>query len=97
MTDKAVSAFSARLAYWTSQGLSGSQLYEALASDSELPAVFEPNEIAAIQGIKPQSVKRDRMRGGGPNYIRVTERQIRYPRDEFCKYLAAKFVRREAA
>ncbi|MCG6115229.1 MAG: hypothetical protein MEQ84_08520 [Mesorhizobium sp.] len=96
MTSKAVCAFSARLAYWTSQGLNGAALYERLATDDELPAVFDPNEVAAIWGIKPLSLKRARMRGTGPSYMRVTERKIRYPRAELCRYLASRFVRMAA-
>lgn len=93
MTDEASRAFNARLAYWTSRGLSGPQVYEALANDPELPATFGQTEVADILGITPSSVKKKRNRQTGPNFVRVSPKEVRYPRHELCSWLAAMFVR----
>ncbi|MFD2053770.1 helix-turn-helix transcriptional regulator [Mesorhizobium calcicola] len=98
MDNTAARAFSARIAYWTSQGLSGLDLYERMAADDELPAVFDTDDLAAIQGISPLSVKKARHRGAGPNFMRLSARAVRYSRPDLCAYLASKYVKvREAA
>lgn len=96
MENQAARAFSARLAFWTSQGLAGADLYEAMAGDAELPAVFDSDDVAAIQGITPLSVKKQRNRQTGPSFFRLSPKAVRYPRAELCRYLASKFVRMAA-
>ncbi|CDX29142.1 hypothetical protein MPLSOD_110128 [Mesorhizobium sp. SOD10] len=89
-------AFNARLSFWAASGLSGADLYEALATDQTLPPFFDPEDIAAIQGVKPSAVKKHRNRGSGPEFMRLTAKLVKYPRAEFCRHLASKFVRRAA-
>lgn len=92
MDNQAAQAFSARIAFWTSQGLSGLDLYERLAADDQLPAVFDSEDLAAIQGISPLSVKKQRHRGGGPNFMRLSPKAVRYARADVCRYLASRYV-----
>jgi hypothetical protein len=96
MENQAARAFSSRVAYWTSQGLSGSALYERLAYDETLPTFFDPEDIAAIQDVQIGAVKKARHRGTGPAFMRLSGKLVRYPRPDFCTYLASKFVRRAA-
>lgn len=93
MNNQAAQAFNARLAYWTSKGLTGIEVYEALAGDAELPAVFDSEDVAAILGISPLSVKKQRNRQTGPSFFRLSPKAVRYPRAELCRYLASRFVR----
>ncbi|RWD50393.1 MAG: hypothetical protein EOS25_07415 [Mesorhizobium sp.] len=97
MDNTAARAFSARIAYWTSQGLSGPGLYERLATDDELPAVFDSEDLAAIFGISPLSVKKARHRGSGPNFMRLSAKAVRYSRPDLRAYLASKYVRVQEA
>jgi len=98
MNNEVARVFSARIAPWTSQGLSGNALYERLATDDELPAVFDSDDLAAIIGISPLSVKKARSRGAGPNFMRLSAKAVRYSRPDLCSYLASKYVKvREAA
>ena len=93
MQNTAAQAFSSRTAYWTAQGLSGQQLYERLASDDELPMVFDSEDVAAITGVSPLAVKKARSRRTGPNFIRLSAKAVRYNRADLCAYLASKYVR----
>ncbi|ESY69600.1 MULTISPECIES: hypothetical protein [Mesorhizobium] len=92
MDNQAARAFSARIAFWTSQGLTGLALYQRLATDDELPAVFDSEDLAAIIGISPLSVKKQRHRGAGPNYMRLSPKAVRYSRPDLCAFLASKYV-----
>ncbi len=89
--------FSKRMAHWTAQGLSGAALYQRLAEDDELPVSFDPTETAEIMGVNPLSLKKQRNRGTGPEFMRASERAVRYPRPALCSYLASRYVTREAA
>lgn len=85
--------FNIRIAYWAGQGFSGAKLYSALASDAELPAFFNSEDLAAILGISPLAIKKQRTRRTGPSFHRLSAKAVRYPRDELCKFLSSKFVR----
>lgn len=89
-------AFNVRLSFWAASGLSGAALYEALATDDTLPAFFSPADVAAIQGVQLGAVKKARHRRTGPEYIRLTGKAVKYPRVDYCRHLASKFVRRAA-
>ena len=89
--------FNERLNYWASTGLYGADLYEAMATDNHLPSFFGPEDLAAIEGVQPASVKKSRHRRSGPPFMRMTAKIVKYPRPDYCRYLAPKFVRREAA
>jgi hypothetical protein len=89
-------AFNTRLSFWTSQGLSGAAVYEQLAHDDELPPFFDPDDIAAIEGVLPSAVKKARNRGTGPAFLRMSGKIVKYPRADYCRHLAAKYVRRAA-
>ncbi|TGQ35327.1 hypothetical protein EN833_07805 [Mesorhizobium sp. M4B.F.Ca.ET.190.01.1.1] len=95
-TNAAAKAFNARLSFWAASGLSGAALYEALATDETLPAFFDPEDLAVIQGVKPSAVKKHRNRGTGPEYLRLSAKLVKYGRADFCRHLASKFVRRAA-
>ncbi|MBU4529763.1 MAG: hypothetical protein KUA43_08800 [Hoeflea sp.] len=88
--------FSQRMAHWTGNGLSGAALYQRLAEDDELPISFDPTETAAIIGVNPLSLKKQRNRGTGPEFMRASERAVRYPRPSLCMYLASRYVTRDA-
>ncbi|RJT32111.1 hypothetical protein D3227_27310 [Mesorhizobium waimense] len=92
----AASIFNSRLSFWTAQGFAGAELYEQLAEDNELPSFFDPDDIAEIQGVLVGSVKKARHRGAGPAFIRLSSKVIKYPRPDYCRHLASKFVRRAA-
>lgn len=92
MYPKASKLFSCRLAYWTSQGLSGADVYKRLAEDDELPISFEPAAAAEIIGVIPSTLKKHRNRGSGPDFIRTSGRAVRYPRAAFCHWLARRYV-----
>jgi hypothetical protein len=89
-------AFNERLSHWTSQGLCGAALYEQLACDDHLPAFFDPDDLAAIERKKLSAVKKERHRGTGPAFLRLSQKVVKYPRPEYCRHLAAKFVGRVA-
>lgn len=88
--------FSQRMAHWTAQGLAGAALYERLAEDDELPISFDPVEAADIMGVNPLSLKKQRNRGTGPEFMRPSDRAVRYPRPSLCMYLAGRYVGRAA-
>lgn len=85
--------FSRRLAYWTGQGFSGPAVYEQLAQDEELPAAFDPADAADILGVRPLSLKKQRLRSAGPDFIRVSARAVQYPRQALCMHLAKRYVK----
>src|SRR4051812_18649495 len=88
--------FNARLSHWTSQGFAGADVYEQLAHDDELPAFFDPSDIAAIEGVQPDAVKKARHRGTGAAYLRMSAKIIKYPRADYCRHLGTKYVSRSA-
>ncbi|CAN7769494.1 helix-turn-helix transcriptional regulator [Mesorhizobium sp. LjNodule214] len=94
-TDTA-NVFNARLSFWTAAGFSGAALYEALATDDTLPAFFDPEDLASIQGVKPSAVKKHRHRGTGPAFLKLSSKIVKYPRGDFCRHLASRFVKRAA-
>jgi hypothetical protein len=81
--------FEDRISYHASCGLHGKQIFEALAVDDTLPGLFDADDIAAILGIQPDSLKRRRKDGEPPEYIRVGGRLVKYPKPAFCLMLAA--------
>lgn len=96
MENQAARAFNARLSYWTAKGLAGRDIYEALAGDTELPASFDTDDVAAILAVSPLSIKKQRNRQTGPDFLRLSPKAVRYPRPDLCRYLASRFVRRAA-
>lgn len=89
----AAQAFAAAVSRLVAKGYQGRELYEQLAADDELPASFDTEEAAAIQGITADSLKKQRHRGVGPSFIRLPK-AVRYPRPDLCQYLASRYVRR---
>ncbi|MDP2358165.1 MAG: hypothetical protein Q8M31_19175 [Beijerinckiaceae bacterium] len=85
--------FNERMAHWTRQGLSGSALFEALATDDNLPAFFEDKDIAAIERVKLNAIKQRRYRNTGPSFIRMSWKSVKYSRPDYCRSLAARFVK----
>jgi hypothetical protein len=89
-----VQLFKERSAFWTSQGHTGTALYEALASDAELPENLPPKVIAAIENVKPSAVAQRRKRGAPPSFIRSAQNKVDYPRASYCLFLRDRFVNR---
>ena len=54
MDNPAARLVSARMAFWTSQGFQGAELYNRLAEHPELPSSFDTDEAAAIQNVSPE-------------------------------------------
>ena len=48
--------WNSRIAHWASKGLTGVDLYLALAADHELPAEFSPGELSEITGMEGQVI-----------------------------------------
>jgi hypothetical protein len=86
--------FKERSAFWTSQGHTGPALYEALATDPELPENLPSKVIAAIENVKPSAVAQRRKRGAPPSFLRSAQNQVVYPRASYCLYLRERFVNR---
>ena len=89
--------WNSRIAHWASKGLTGVDLYLALAADHELPAEFSPGELSEITGMALSSVKKRRVRGQAPNFVRLGARTVRYMRSDVCHGLASRYVQQEAA
>jgi len=89
-----IQLFKERSAFWTSQGHIGPALYEALASDAELPENLPPKVIAAIENVKPSAVAQRRKRGAPPSFIRSAQNKVDYPRASYCLFLRDRFVNR---
>jgi predicted DNA-binding transcriptional regulator AlpA len=53
---------------------------------SETPSHLTPREVAADLGVSVDTLRRMRERGDGPAYIEVSERNIRYPVDDFERW-----------
>ena len=85
-------AFNQRIAYWTRQGKTGSAVYEALASDIELPAFFTPGDVSQITGLAPITVRQRRARGCEPSFIKQGPNRVRYPRAELARWFSTSFV-----
>ena len=80
--------FSERFSFWISQGHSGAEVYSMLATDTELPVFFEEPDVAAICGLSTHAITARRKKGNDPKFIRLSRRSVRYPRAEFCEWLA---------
>jgi hypothetical protein len=91
-----VALFSERSAYWTAQGYFGADLYERLASDTELPENFESPVAAAILRVKSDAMAQRRKRNRPPSFIRYAQNSVTYPRHAFCLYLRDCFVERRS-
>ncbi|QHP69419.1 hypothetical protein EI171_20285 [Bradyrhizobium sp. LCT2] len=89
-----VTLFGERSAYWTSRGFFGAELYERLASDSELPENFDSKAVAAILGVKHDAMAQRRKRGDPPSFIRFAQNSVMYPRHALCLFLRDRFVER---
>jgi hypothetical protein len=89
--------FSERMAHWTRHGFSGRDLYERLASDAELPTEFGPDDLATIIGVGVHALKKRRVLGQEPSFLRLSRQKISYPRADVCRWLASRYVKREAA
>ena len=89
--------FNQRAAYWAGEGYIGAQVYEQLATDTELPENFETPVIAAILRVKPSAIAQRRKRGDPPSFIRAAQNWVIYPRHAFCLFLRDRFVDRRTA
>lgn len=96
MTDNA-KTFNERIAYWTSRGKTGADVYEALATDTQLPAFFTSNDVSKITGLALITVRTRRARGCEPSFIKQGPTRIRYPRAELARWFATSFVEVAAA
>lgn len=83
-----------RMAHWHNQGVHGAAVYDALATDTALPVLLEPEDIEAISGDTVRALKARRTRGKPPAYIKGYKGTIRYPRFEYFQWLKARFVPR---
>ncbi len=94
-----VTQFWKRLAYHAQQGHGGAELYRQLASDAEVAPFFDQPEVAEILGVSGEALKQRRALGRPPEYIKLSQNLIRYPRDAVCMLLADNYrtMRREAA
>jgi hypothetical protein len=84
----AVKLFSERQAHWTAAGLTGRAVFDALASDPELPTFFKEADVAAIVGFTPFAIRQRRSRKMPPSFSRFSSRCVRYPRESICTWLA---------
>lgn len=80
--------FSERQAYWTSQGLAGRAVYDALSTDTELPSFFDEQDLSAITGLTTHAFKARRIKKMQPEFSRMSASCVRYPREAFCRWLA---------
>ena len=63
----------------------------ATSSHSNDPAVLMRQEDAAqMLGVTPRALEAWRYRGGGPRYIRISGRCIRYRRSDIITWIAAR-------
>lgn len=80
--------FDQRIGIHTARGLTGAAVYEALALDDQLPANFQPDDVADILYVERASLKRRRQHGEPPDFIRIGSRHLLYPRAGLCRMLA---------
>jgi len=95
MTDIA-KLFSERQSYWAGQGFRGREIFDRLAADPELPNFFAEPDAAAIAGLSVHAMKMRRTRGMQPSFMRLSSRCVRYPRPDYCTWLAEMFHARAA-
>lgn len=93
----AAQLFSERQAHWVGQGLSGRDVFLALAKDHELPSFFTESDLAEISGLTTHAMKQRRVRAMDPAFVRFSVRCVRYTREAVCIWLADMFHRNEAA
>lgn len=84
-----------RMAFWHSQGIHGAAVYDALSTDTTLPMLLEPEDVAAISGDSERALRARRYRGQPPTFVRASGAAIRYPRYEYFQWLKARFVPRK--
>lgn len=68
--------------------MTGRAVFDALASDPELPNLFDEADAAAIAGLSSHAMKQRRARGMQPTFMRLSVRCVRYPREALCGWLA---------
>jgi len=84
--------FNNRIAYWIGQGKTGADVYEALATDTKLPAFLSSDDVSDIIGLAPITVRQRRSRGCEPSFIKTGPNRVRYPRAELARWFATSFV-----
>ncbi|KWV55734.1 hypothetical protein AS026_37495 [Rhizobium altiplani] len=85
-----------RYQFWTDQGKSGAQLFDAMGADPVLPFMLGPEDAAVVVGSTPSGLKQQRARRTGPPYIRLSGKLIGYPRPDLFRHLAQRYVGRAA-
>ncbi|MDX0524940.1 hypothetical protein CN186_26985 [Sinorhizobium medicae] len=97
MTEDNLRLIRERAAYWSGQGLTGAAYYEALAGDVCLPQNFTQQEVAEITGFTKHALKTRRSRGAAPGFVKLSRKEVRYPKAELFNWLAERFVPRKEA
>ncbi|MDX0230285.1 hypothetical protein GOC14_06955 [Sinorhizobium meliloti] len=95
MREDIINLIRERAAYWSSQGLSGEAYYQALAGDISLPQNFTVAEAEEITGFTANALKTRRARGMAPSFIKLSRKEVRYPKAEIFNWLAQRFVPRQ--
>lgn len=54
-------------------------------------------EAAALLGISARTLQRWRAEGGGPSYVRISDRRLGYPEDSLRQFSAARTFSSRAA
>ena len=63
---------------------------------SERDRLMHEREAAALLGYSPRALQNWRLRGGGPIFVKVSERSIRYQHSDLMAWIAAKRRARSA-
>ncbi|MCB2051633.1 MAG: hypothetical protein KDE63_09405 [Novosphingobium sp.] len=90
------SKFNERLAFWTARTSDTASALRAMAHDVELAPYFDQADVAAIVGVEANTVKCWRARKQGPAHVSISYACVRYPRAEFCFWLAERHAREAA-
>lgn len=79
-----------RYSYWAAKGLTGAQIYEALATDEKLPTLLDPDTAAAAADLSSFGLKIRRQRKQEPAYIALSLKKVVYGRADFFRWLAGR-------
>lgn len=60
------------------------------AASSDRDRLMHEREAAALLGYSPRALQNWRLRGGGPIFVKVSERSIRYQHSDLMAWIAAK-------
>ena len=82
----------ARFEYWRANGLDTPDVYLAMADDSAIPTLLTADDAEEQSDVSRKALEMRRVRGQEPPFMKLGRREVRYPRTEFFRWLASRYV-----